>query len=59
MISSLVSVLLVALIAWVLWYIIGQFITGPPHQIIGMVIGLLVLLYALQLFGLVDLHQLK
>ncbi len=55
MIASLITFLIVALILLVIWSIVGQFITGRPHQIIGWILGLILLLYALRLFGLPSL----
>lgn len=51
MISALITLLVVVLIAYLVWYCVGLFITGKPLQIIGIILGLMVLLYALKLFG--------
>lgn len=58
MIAALITFLIVALIAYLVWWIIGKFVSGTPHQIIGIVIALVLLLYALRLFGVVDVLRL-
>lgn len=52
MIASLISLLVVALVLLVIWWVVGMFITGRPHQIIGIILGLILLLYALNIFGI-------
>lgn len=52
MISALITLLIIVLVAYLVWYLVGLFITGTPHQIIGIIIGLIVLVYALKLFGI-------
>jgi hypothetical protein len=51
MIESLIYILIAALILWVIWFVVGKFIQGTPHQIIGIVLGLILLLYALHQLG--------
>lgn len=48
MISALITFLVVALVLYLIWYLVGLFITGRPHQIIGIILGLILLLYAFQ-----------
>lgn len=55
MIQSLIILLILALILYLVWWIVGRFITGTPHQIIGMILGLILLLYALKLFGILTI----
>jgi hypothetical protein len=55
MIQSLIILLILALVLYLIWFIVGKFITGTPHQIIGIILGLILLLYALRLFGLLNL----
>lgn len=50
MISSLITLLIIALLLLVIWYVVGMFITGKPLQLIGIILGLVLLLYALRLF---------
>lgn len=52
MITALITLLVAALVLWIIWYIVGLFIKdGTIMRIIGIVLGLLLLLYALRLFG--------
>ena len=53
MIQSLIVLLILALILYLIWFIVGKFITGTPHQIIGIILGLILLLYALSIFKLI------
>lgn len=53
MITSLITLLIVALILVVIYLVVGMFISGKPLQIIGLILGLLLLLYALRLFHIV------
>jgi hypothetical protein len=55
MIQSLIILLIIALILYLIWWIVGKFITGTPHQIIGIVLGLILLLYALKMFGVLNI----
>jgi len=52
MIATLLTLLIIALILYLVWYICGLFIKGQPHQIIGIILGLIFLLYALQMLGI-------
>lgn len=52
MISLLITFLIVVLVAYLVWYAICIFIEdAKAKKLIGIIIGLIVLLYALQLFG--------
>lgn len=55
MITALLTFLVVALIVYLVWYLIGLFIQGTPHQVIGIILGVILLIYALKLFGLATL----
>jgi hypothetical protein len=55
MIATLITLLIVALVLYLIWYLVGMFIKGQPHQIIGIILGLIFLLYALQVLGLFHL----
>lgn len=50
-VASLISLLVIALVLVVVYYVVGMFITGKPLQIIGLILGLVFLLYALRSFG--------
>lgn len=51
MISALITLLIIALVLYLIWYVCGMFIKGQPHQIIGIILGLIFLLYALNTLG--------
>ncbi len=51
MITALIYLLIAALVLWLIYFLVGKFITGTPLQIIGIILGLILLLYALNLFG--------
>jgi hypothetical protein len=51
MIGVLISLLIIALVLYLIWYVCGMFIKGQPHQIIGIILGLIFLLYALSVLG--------
>ncbi len=51
MIPALIYLLIAALVLWLIYFLVGKFITGVPLQIIGIILGLILLLYALNLFG--------
>lgn len=51
MISTLIIILLVGLLLYIIWLVCGMFTTGKPHQIIGTILALVFLLYALRALG--------
>lgn len=53
MIPSLITLLIIALVLYVVFYIAGLFIQGTIHKIIGAILALVFLLYALKTFGIV------
>lgn len=55
MISTLISLLIAGLILYVIFYITGMFIKGQPLRIIGVILGLVFLLYALRAFRVVNI----
>lgn len=55
MISSLVTLLIAGLVLYVIYYVVGMFIKGQLLSIIGVILGLIFLLYALRSFGVVSL----
>jgi hypothetical protein len=52
MITTLITLLILALILYLIWYVVGMFVKGQPHQIIGIILALIFLLYALNTIGL-------
>jgi len=59
MITILITLLIVALILWLIWYLVGLFIKGTAHQVIGIILGLIFLLYALQQIGILGGHLVR
>ena len=55
MITTLITLLIAGLVLYVIYYIVGMFIKGQPLKIIGIILGLVFLLYALRAFGVVAL----
>jgi hypothetical protein len=55
MITTLISLLIAGLVLYVIYYVVGMFIKGQPLNIIGLVLGLLFLLYALRAFNIVPI----
>ena len=53
MITTLISLLVAGLVLYVIYYVVGMFIKGQLLNIIGIVLGLLFLLYALRAFNIV------
>jgi hypothetical protein len=53
----LISLLFAALILFIIWYIVGRFMKGPGHQILGLVFALVFLFYALWALHLLGLKQ--
>ena len=52
MITTLISLLIAGLVLYVIYYVVGMFVKGQPLNIIGLVLGLLFLLYALRAFNI-------
>jgi hypothetical protein len=61
MIESIINLLVVFLVLILIYWMVGKFITGTPLQVIGIILGLIFLLYALNLFGVMPhgggMHQ--
>lgn len=55
MITTLITLLIAGLVLYVIYYIVGMFIKGQPLKIIGIILGLVFLLYALRAFNVVTL----
>jgi hypothetical protein len=53
MITTLVSLLIAGLVLYLIYYIVGMFIKGQPLKIIGIILGLIFLLYALRAFHII------
>jgi len=55
MITTLITLLIAGLVLYVIYYIVGMFIKGQPLKIIGIILGLVFLLYALRAFNVVSI----
>ena len=55
MITSLISLLIAALVLYLIYYLVGMFIKGQPLKIIGIILGLVFLVYALRAFHIVTI----
>jgi hypothetical protein len=55
MLSTLISILIAALVLYLIYYLVGKFMSGTPLQIVGIILGLVFLLYALRAFGFVSI----
>lgn len=52
MLTTLISLLIVGLVLWVIYFIVGKFVGGTVYQIVGIILALVFLLYALNAFHL-------
>lgn len=50
--SALIPILIAALVLFVLWWALGKFLPATIHQITGVILGLVLLIYAVQRLGL-------
>lgn len=53
-VSTIIAILLAALILWVVYYLVGLFVSGKPHQVIGLVLAVIFLIFALGRLGFVS-----
>lgn len=51
MLSALLSILLLALILWLVYFIASKFMSGTPLTITGVILGIILVVYALQRLG--------
>jgi hypothetical protein len=52
MINTLIALLIVGLVLYVIYFVLSKFLEGTILQIIGIIMGLIFLLYALNAFHL-------
>jgi hypothetical protein len=52
MITTIIYLLIFGLVLYLVYFIVGKFVTGKPLQIIGIILGLIFLLYALNALGI-------
>jgi hypothetical protein len=55
MITTLIPVFVVGLILYIVHCVVGPFIKRQPRNIIGLMLGLIFLLYALRAFNVVSI----
>jgi hypothetical protein len=53
MITTLISILIAALVFYLIYYVARMFIQGRPLKIVGLILGLMFILYALRTAHLV------
>jgi hypothetical protein len=53
MITILIYLLIAGLVLFIIYYLVGLFMPGTPQKIVGIILGLVLLLYALKLFNVV------
>lgn len=51
-ITSLLMLVLVALVLFLCWFFIGKMMEGTAHQIVGAILAIIFLIYALHTFGI-------
>jgi hypothetical protein len=52
MLTSLIGLLLVLLVLVIIYWAVSRFVTGTPLTIIGIILGLVFLVYALRTLGI-------
>lgn len=52
MLEALITLLILGLVLYLIWWFVGKFITGFPYQVIGIILGLIWLIWALKTLGL-------
>jgi hypothetical protein len=52
MITTIIYLLIVGLVLWLVYFVVGKFMSGTPYQIIGIILALIFLLYALNALGI-------
>jgi len=53
--SALIQILILALVLWLIWFVVGKFMPGTPATIIGVILGLILLVTAVNRMGLLSL----
>ena len=51
MLTALISLCIVALVLYLIYFLIGKFVQGTALQILGIILALILVVYALRLFG--------
>ena len=55
MITTLISLLVAGLVLYLIFYVTGMFLRGRALSIVGIILGLVFLLYALRAFNVVSI----
>ena len=50
--SAIITFLVLALVLYLVWWILGKFLPPTPHQIVGVILGIVLLIAAVQRLGL-------
>ncbi len=52
--EPIIAILIVFMILLVIYWCVGKFIQGFPHTVIGIILGIILLVYALKRLGVSD-----
>lgn len=52
MLFLIIQIVIIGLILYLVYYVIGKFVSGKPYQIIGLILVLIFVLYLLNAFGI-------
>lgn len=55
MLTTLISILIAVLILYLIYFLVGKFMSGQPLKIVGIILGLVFLLYALRAFNFISI----
>ncbi len=55
MLTTLISIIIAAIVLYLIFYLAGKFMAGQPLRIVGIILGLIFVLYALRAFGFVSI----
>ncbi len=50
--EPIIPILILFLVLFVIYWAVGKFIQGTPHQVIGIILGVIFIIYALKQLGL-------
>jgi hypothetical protein len=52
--EPIIAILIVFLVLFLIYWCVGKFITGVPHQVIGIILGIIFIIYSLRQLGVSD-----
>jgi len=55
MLTTIISLLVLALVLYLVFWVVGMFAPGVPQQIVGVILAIIFLVYALGQLGLMRL----